>query len=129
MCLITHGKPKFRKSLFRHTYYKVLTERGGRLYTPFQACYIILDTKYEIMDDTKTEFSPWIYDEWKVYGGCFHLYCKKYDAKREAEYLSMRDGQKYKVFKAVVPAGTRCAKGMFGSNEAIAVRRVIYQEL
>ena len=131
MCMVVKGKPKFRRSLFPHTYYKVLgTNMDGWFFSPYQASFVEIGKDYKISEDTEPDVRPWLYDEWEVYGGCYHLFRKKEDADRSAKYLTERSGGvKHVVVKAVVPAGTRCVKGTFGNTKSVAVRRVRYKKI
>lgn len=130
MCMVVNGKPKFRRSLFPHTYYKVLTTSiDGLFFSPYQASFVEIGKDYKISEDTEPDVRPWLHDWWEVYGGCYHLFRKKEDADRIAKHLTEWYGVKHVVVKAVVPAGTRCVKGTFGSTKSVAVRRVRYKKI
>ena len=67
--------------------------------------------------------------------GCFHLFKKKEDAEREASRLNkdskFRWGctQEFKVYKAIVPAGTAYVNGKYNETDCVAVKKVIYEEI
>ena len=139
MCM-TINKPlkkvKVRKTLFPHTYYKVLFKSWSEYFqdwqylTPYFNMDVVMDREYRIPEDEEWEFStvyptaPSSY----VDGGGFHLFRTIKGAMHEFLSHGWTAYTSYIIVKAVVPPGTEYVKGYYCGEKSIVVRRVKYKK-
>ena len=139
MCM-TINKPlknvKVRKTLFPHTYYKVLFKSWSEYFqdwqylTPYFNMDVVMDREYRIPDDVEWELSSYTPDGPCSYvdGGGFHLFRTKRGAMHEFASHGSMGHINYIVVKAVVPPGTEHVKGYYCGEKSIVVRRVKYKK-
>ena len=147
MCLVTLKEPKFRRTLFWHTYYKILCYEKSKdwYWTPYVHDPTVLGVTKKIDKETPWDIDHyWLSDTdkksnyynakemWHINGGCFHLFRRKKNAVWDANVLQndeKNEDLEYIVVKAIVPPGTQYIKGLYGFDKAIVVRTVKYQKL
>lgn len=127
-------KVKVRKTLFPHTYYKVLFKSWSEYFqdwqylTPYFSMDVVMGMEYGIPEDEEWEFStvstgdPCSY----VAGGGFHLFRTIKGAMKE--FSSHGRTANCIIVKAVVPPGTEYVKGYHCGEKSIVVRRVKYKK-
>lgn len=137
---MTINKPlkrvKVRKTLFPHTYYKVLFKSWSEYFqdwqylTPYFNMDVVMGVEYRIPEDEEWEFStvyptaPCSY----VDGGGFHLFRTMKGAMHELLSRGQMAYTGYIIVKAVVPPGTEYVKGYYCGEKSIVVRRVKYKK-
>ena len=142
MCLVSKEKPVVKVTEDERVFYKVLATKTTRswlnpgLFTPYMEDKVGLGVEYSMDDDQGFHEHQDKNNEFYIVGyGGYHVLENECDARYEVDYLSDAEREcydtlsGYRVFKAVVPKGTRYISGTYNGMKCAVVKKVRYEEI